>query len=145
VTLAQVIAWFSDKPLEFTPGDRYSYSNSGYAVLTKLIETVSDCSYADYLQRCIFDPSGMKDSGYDRSELILAHRASGYRPAETGYYHAFVQLTGQHRLEIFPESATEFFLKVVDAQLTFVTDESGWARPIILHQCGQDQVATRHD
>ena len=35
MTLDEIIAWFSDQPLEFTPGDRYSYSNSGYTLLTK--------------------------------------------------------------------------------------------------------------
>jgi CubicO group peptidase (beta-lactamase class C family) len=63
MTLDEIIAWFSDKPLEFTPGDslrdgkaeRYSYSNSGYTLLTKLIEVVSGQSYADYLQHHIFD------------------------------------------------------------------------------------------
>ncbi|WP_242056657.1 DUF3471 domain-containing protein [Nostoc sp. FACHB-152] len=55
----------------------------------------------------------------------------------------FAQLTGQKQLEIFPESATEFFLKIVDAQLTFVVDETGKAVRVILHQGGIDQVANR--
>ncbi len=76
--LDDLIACFSDRRLEFTPGDRFSYSNSGYLVLTKIIETVSNQSYADYLQQYIFDPLGMTDSGYDRHETILQNRASGY-------------------------------------------------------------------
>lgn len=78
MTLDETIAWFSDKPLEFTPDDRYSYSNSGYTLLTKLIEVVSGQSYADYLQHHIFEPLGMIDSEYDKAEPILPHRASGY-------------------------------------------------------------------
>ncbi|MGL5793543.1 MAG: serine hydrolase, partial [Waterburya sp.] len=76
--LDDLINWFSARPLEFTPGDIFSYSNSGYAVLTKIIETVSNQSYADYLQKYIFAPLGMEDSGYDRHATILPHRASGY-------------------------------------------------------------------
>lgn len=314
MTLDKTIAWFSDQPLEFIPGDslrdgkaeRYSYSNSGYTLLTKLIEVVSGQSYADYLQHHIFEPLGMTNSGYDKAEPILPHRASGYAPAEEGYQNAafidmsipsgagglystvedlyrwdqalytdavlsessrqlmfapavgmgeesgnahygygwvidyayerdrvghggridgfttsiaryhneqiviivlsnletapvasisnalaailfgreyklpqkrqeiapnsaiyeayvgdyefapgiilsvttesqqiFAQLTGQNRVEIFPESATQFFLKVVDAQLTFIVEETGKASRVILHQGGRDQVATR--
>jgi CubicO group peptidase (beta-lactamase class C family) len=314
MTLDEIITWFSDQPLEFTPGDRYSYSNSGYTLLTKLIEGVAGQSYADYLQHHIFEPIGMTDSGYDQSAPILPHRASGYAPAEEGYQNAafidmsipsgagglystiedlyrwdqalymnvvlsessrqlmfapavgmgeesgnahygygwvidhayecdasgtrvrarvrhggridgfttsiarypneqvviivlsnletapvarisndlaailfgreyelpkkrqeiilnpavyetyigdyefapgiilsvttesqriFAQLTGQNRVEIFPESATQFFLKVVDAQLTFILEETGKAARVILHQGGRDQTAIR--
>jgi CubicO group peptidase (beta-lactamase class C family) len=306
MTVDEVINWFNQRPLEFTPGDRYSYSNSGYVVLTKLIETLSVQSYADYLQQHILEPLEMNSSGYDRPEPILSHRASGYTLSSTGYQNAefldmsipsgagalystiedlykwdqalysdiilsessrhsmfsptvgmgeedgnayysygwvidrpyerdrvahggridgfttsiarflderviiivlsnletapvarigndlaailfskpyelpkqrqvivldpaiyeayvgdyqlapdvvltvtteaqrlFAQLTGQKQVEIFPESATEFFLKIVDAQLTFVVNETGKAVRIILHQGGLDQVANR--
>ena len=65
--LDELIAWFSDRPLDFTPGKRQVYSNSGYVLLTKIIETVSNLSYADYLQQHFFEPLGMADSGYDFS------------------------------------------------------------------------------
>lgn len=55
----------------------------------------------------------------------------------------FVQATGQQRFEIFPESETKFFLKVVDAQITFVRDEKGAVTHLILHQAGRDLEAKR--
>jgi CubicO group peptidase (beta-lactamase class C family) len=55
----------------------------------------------------------------------------------------FVQLTGQSSFEIFPESATKFFLKVVDAQVTFESDAEGKVTAVILHQNGRDQRAPR--
>jgi len=55
----------------------------------------------------------------------------------------FVQLTGQAAYEIFPESPTRFFLKVVDAQVTFESDAEGKATAVILHQNGRDQRAAR--
>lgn len=55
----------------------------------------------------------------------------------------FVQLTGQPEFEMFPESHTRFFLKVVDAQITFETDASGQATAAILHQMGRNQRAPR--
>jgi len=57
--------------------------------------------------------------------------------------HLFAQLTGQPAFEIFPESNTRFFLKVVDAQLTFESDAAGKATAVVLHQNGRDQRATK--
>jgi CubicO group peptidase (beta-lactamase class C family) len=54
----------------------------------------------------------------------------------------FAQLTGQQRFEIFPESETEFFYRVVDAQISFVV-EDGVATSLVLHQNGQDLPGTR--
>ncbi len=53
------------------------------------------------------------------------------------------QLTGQPAWEVFPESETHFFYKVVDAQLTFQRGESGKATGLVLHQNGLDQEAKR--
>jgi CubicO group peptidase (beta-lactamase class C family) len=55
----------------------------------------------------------------------------------------FAQLTGQQRFEIFPESETKFFYKVVDAQLTFFKDKAGVVTHLVLHQNGLDQEAKK--
>jgi len=57
--------------------------------------------------------------------------------------HLFVQVTGQPRFEIFPEGDHDYFLKVVDAQITFITDDKGRATELVLHQSGQHQHAKR--
>lgn len=54
-----------------------------------------------------------------------------------------VQATGQQKFQVYPESETKFFYKVVDAQLTFVADKSGKVKYLVLHQNGADQMATR--
>lgn len=53
------------------------------------------------------------------------------------------QATGQQKVQIFPESETNYFLKVTDAQLTFKRDEDGKISELILHQGGQDRPAKR--
>lgn len=53
------------------------------------------------------------------------------------------QATGQSKVEVFPESEVKFFLKVVEAQITFVKDENGRVTALILHQGGRDQTAKR--
>ncbi len=55
----------------------------------------------------------------------------------------FVQLTGQPAFEVFAESDRKFFLKVVDAQLTFETDAQNKPIAVVLHQNGIDQRAPR--
>ena len=55
----------------------------------------------------------------------------------------FVQATGQSKLEVFAESETKFFLKAVDAQVSFVQDARGQFNTLILHQNGLDQPGAR--
>ncbi len=57
--------------------------------------------------------------------------------------HLFAQATGQPKLEIFPESERDFFLKVVDAQITFEAGSQGRATGLVLHQNGMNQPAKR--
>ena len=77
-TAEQVVARFRDKPLDFQPGEKWSYSNSGYVLLTYLIEKITGGSYKTFVQENIFTPLGMKDSGYDSNSAVIPHRASGY-------------------------------------------------------------------
>jgi CubicO group peptidase (beta-lactamase class C family) len=59
----KTVARFRDKPLDFEPGSKYSYSNSGYVLLGYLVEKISGESYEKFLRENIFTPLGMKDSG----------------------------------------------------------------------------------
>lgn len=78
LTPTQLLALFKDKPLDFKPGTKFEYSNSGYEVLGYIIEKVSGKSYAQFLQQRIFGPLGMTDSGYDRSHPTAKNHAEGY-------------------------------------------------------------------
>jgi D-alanyl-D-alanine carboxypeptidase len=75
-------------PLEFEPGAKYNYDNTGYILLGYVIEKVSGETYADYVAKHIFAPLGMKDTGYDVSGVILRHRASGYQGSKDGWKNA---------------------------------------------------------
>lgn len=74
----ELIAKFKDKPLEFDPGSRFAYSNSGYVLLGAVIEQVSGQTYSDYLNEHIFTPLGMKRSGYLTKGNIQADISVGY-------------------------------------------------------------------
>jgi CubicO group peptidase (beta-lactamase class C family) len=69
---------FKDKPLEFKPGEKYKYSNSGYVLLGLVIERVSGQTYEGFVRDNIFAPLKMVNTGYDDSKTILLHRAIGY-------------------------------------------------------------------
>lgn len=81
VTLPDLIAWVKTKPLDFLPGSKSSYSNTGYAFLAYIIEQVSGKAYQQFLADEILKPSGMKETGTFRDEPLLPNRASGYQPA----------------------------------------------------------------
>lgn len=93
-TPEKTVGYFRDKPLDFAPGERMSYSNSGYVLLAYLIERVSGRSYADYLRANVFEPLGMSDSGYDLHGTIIERRASGYTMTAQGLRNApYVDMT----------------------------------------------------
>jgi CubicO group peptidase (beta-lactamase class C family) len=73
-----MIAFFRNKPYNFSPGTKWAYNNSGYFLLGCIIEKVSGLSYTDYLQKNIFDKLDMRNSGVDKLDSVLAWRARGY-------------------------------------------------------------------
>ena len=86
-----------DKPLDFVPGEKMSYSNSGYLVLGHVIERVTGASYEKFVTDNIFTPLGMKDSGYDSNKTVIARRAAGYMPSPAGPVNAgFVHMSVPH-------------------------------------------------
>ncbi|GAB3900171.1 hypothetical protein GCM10028803_22560 [Larkinella knui] len=79
---------FSDKPLDFEPGTKFSYSNSGYFLLGVLIEKLTGKPYATVLQESILTPAQLKDTGYDMPGPILPKRAAAYEKKGGGYVNA---------------------------------------------------------
>jgi len=73
----ETINRFKDKPLDFRPGEKWSYSSSGYILLGQIIERVSDQSYEDFLQEHIFTPLHMMNTGYDhnRDDLAVGYKS----------------------------------------------------------------------
>ena len=57
--------------------------------------------------------------------------------------HLYTQITGQPKIELFPSGPKDYFLKVVDAQVTFITDGAGHATELVIHQNGMDRPAKR--
>jgi CubicO group peptidase (beta-lactamase class C family) len=79
---AKIISSVAGLPLQWTPGERFGYSNSGYVLLGMVIERASGLTYESFLAENIFKPLGMNDSGYDHdgSGLAMGY-SSGFTPA----------------------------------------------------------------
>ncbi len=75
------------RPLDFAPGTRWAYSNTGYAMLGLLVERVSGQRFPDFMQERIFEPLGMAHTFvYDvHSEQQIQNRAYGFRPLRSGF------------------------------------------------------------
>jgi CubicO group peptidase (beta-lactamase class C family) len=77
-TLEQMIAFFKDKPLDFEPGSKFRYSNSGYTMLGYIIEKVTGMSYSHALEAYIFKPLHMRHSSFGPPDTLVTKPATGY-------------------------------------------------------------------
>ncbi|HEX7180349.1 MAG TPA: serine hydrolase [Thermoanaerobaculia bacterium] len=84
MTVQQIVDIFKDKPLDFRPGEKMSYSNSGYVLLGAVIEKASGKSYEDFIEQEIFAPLDMKRSRYGRQTEVVPGRVAGYDRTEDG-------------------------------------------------------------
>jgi CubicO group peptidase (beta-lactamase class C family) len=75
----QLVKFAASRPLDFRPGERWSYSNTGYLLLGALIHRVSGRFYGDLLRDSVFRPLGMNDSRVISEADIVPNRAAGYR------------------------------------------------------------------
>lgn len=81
ITFEKLIALIKDKPLDFEPGKEWSYSNTNYLILGKIVEKVSGKTLQKYFNDNIFKPVGMnstKVSYSAKKKLVGANGYSGY-------------------------------------------------------------------
>jgi CubicO group peptidase (beta-lactamase class C family) len=79
-TLEALISMFKNKPLEFTPGEKYKYSNSNYNLLALIIEKASKLSYGEFLKKEIFEPAGMNHTAHHaKANEPVKNLAIGYQ------------------------------------------------------------------
>jgi len=70
----------------FPAGSKYRYSNSGYALLALIVESVTKQSFAEFLKKNIFEPLGMDYTvAYERGFSTVANRAYGYSRTDSGF------------------------------------------------------------
>ncbi|KAF2516928.1 beta-lactamase family protein [Flavobacterium zhairuonense] len=84
----EIIDRFKNVPLEFEPGTKYKYSNSGYFLLGYIIEKVSGKSYKTYLEENILKPLDLNHIYFDTSNNLIPNRVNGYRKEGTEFKNA---------------------------------------------------------
>jgi CubicO group peptidase (beta-lactamase class C family) len=85
LSLGELARWLNAYALDFAPGSRNSYSNSGYSLLALVIERASGERYARYLSKNIFEPRGLHHTG-DAASGAPSDLAKGYDPAPAPAY-----------------------------------------------------------
>jgi CubicO group peptidase (beta-lactamase class C family) len=78
-TEEQLIQAFAKMPMDFTPGDKWKYSNTGYVLLGIIIHRVTGEFYGHFLQERIFKPLGLTSTRIISEADIIPHRSGGYR------------------------------------------------------------------
>jgi len=83
-----IIDSFKTRPLQFEPGTKFSYSNSGYFLLGYIIEQVSGESYEQYIQQHILSPLGLNNTFYKKPNEIIPNHVNGYKKTGELYQNA---------------------------------------------------------
>jgi CubicO group peptidase (beta-lactamase class C family) len=94
LTLAEATLMQSQRPLEFEPGSKWAYCNSGIDALGRIIEVSSGQPYEEYLSARVFKPLGMNDTAVYPDEKQLARLAGLYGQREGKLYFADYLLIG---------------------------------------------------
>jgi len=81
----ELIAFFKDEPVDFAPGEKFDYNNSGYVILGHVIELIAGETYENYIRKHIFNAIGMDNSRYASDLAVIKNRAYGYQKKEVGY------------------------------------------------------------
>jgi D-alanyl-D-alanine carboxypeptidase len=106
-TTDEMIAWFRDRPMQFQPGTRWAYNNSGYVLLGAIIERVTGRPWHEAVAERITRPLNLASIRYGVEEPAIPNMARGYtggdgdpRPAQAIHMsvpHAAGALTGTVR------------------------------------------------
>lgn len=85
-----MVDFFKNEPVDFAPGEKFEYNNSGYVVLGYIIEIISGQTYEDFIKKNIFEKVGMTSSYYATDRQIIPKRAYGYHQKEHGFVNKTV-------------------------------------------------------
>jgi len=134
LTEDQMLTQIEALPLQWTPGDRWEYSNTNYVLLGILIHRVAGIPYAEFLDKRIFGPLGMKSTRVISERDIIPNRAAGYQIDASG------QLTNQ-------EWVSPTFDSTADGSLYInILDMAKWDAALyetqLLSQSSLDQMWT---
>lgn len=85
MTPKMMVDFFKNEPVDFQPGEKFDYNNSGYVLLGYLIELTSGETYEDFITNHIFRKAGMDHSYYASDRKVILQRAYGYHQKTYSY------------------------------------------------------------
>ncbi len=83
-TVQEMVNTIKDKPLQFEPGTKFEYSNSGYLLLGQIVAQRTGSTFGD-VTRALFKQAGMKTAVYNDSRAVVPNRAEGYSFAKNQF------------------------------------------------------------
>ena len=110
ISITELIDSFKNEPMDFKPGEKYLYNNSGFILLGYIIEKVSGMSYPDFLQKRIFDVLKMNNSLFGSKYTIVKNRAAGYQKQETYLNADYISMTIPHAAGSIMSSVDDMFI-----------------------------------
>jgi D-alanyl-D-alanine carboxypeptidase len=94
VTPQELVDRFKNQPMDFDPGTRWKYDNSGYILLGEILEKVSGEPYAGYVRKHLLSPAGLMHTTYGDAATIIPNRVRGYEKEGDHYVNAgYLSLT----------------------------------------------------
>ena len=84
--LEQFIKDNCSRDLQFEPGTAFAYNNSGYLILSAIIQKITGLSYEGALKKYILEPCGMTHTGVDKNALIIENKVTGYTRRPDGSF-----------------------------------------------------------
>jgi CubicO group peptidase (beta-lactamase class C family) len=84
-SIADISNLFMNRPLLFSPGSNWSYSNSGYLLAGMIVEKVSGVTLETYLRQHIFLPLGMNSTSMGSNDRVIPRMVTGYDMGSYGY------------------------------------------------------------
>ena len=81
-SVADVVAMFDGAAADFAPGDGFAYNNSAYILAGEIAARAAGNDYPTLVRTRLFEPLGMKSSGYAHEDRLIPHRARGYAVAD---------------------------------------------------------------
>jgi len=88
MSVEELIEQFKDQPMQFSPGERWSNSNSGYILLGAIIEKASGMSYPEFLEKRLFEPLDLQQTYYGGPQIV-PNRVTGYDEGADGLRNAY--------------------------------------------------------
>lgn len=105
-----LIPLFINKPMMYSPGERFQYNNTGFVVLAMIIEKISEIPFDQYLKINVFDPCGMTNTGYYALDQLPANTANHYILQESDQSYK----TNIYSVDVKGTGAGGAFISVVD-------------------------------